>query len=112
MLVLRLTRVGKKKQPSYRLIVQEKKRDPWGKAMEIIGKYNPRTKPKTVEFDAERVKFYLSKGAVASDTVHNLLVDAKIIKADKRKNALDPKRKSAAAEPEKKAEEKQADEKK
>ncbi|MFA6603837.1 MAG: 30S ribosomal protein S16 [Patescibacteria group bacterium] len=106
MLVLRLTRVGKKKQPSYRLIVQEKKRDPWGKALEIIGRYNPRTNPKTVDFDAERVKFWLSKGAVASDTVHNLLINAKIIKSAKRKNAVDPKRKDAAAEPEKKAEEK------
>ena len=105
MIVLRLTRVGKKKQPSYRLIVQEKKRDPWGKALEIIGKYNPRTNPKTVEFDAERVNFWLSKGAVASDTVHNLLIDAKIIKGEKQKNARDPKRKDAAA-PEKKAEEK------
>jgi len=58
--------------------------------MEIIGRYNPRTNPKTVEFDAERVKYWLSKGAVASDTVHNLLINAKIIKGDKRRTPWTP----------------------
>ena len=83
MIVLRLTRVGKKKQPSYRLVVQEKHKDPWGKAFEILGQYNPRTNPKTINFKADRIKEWLAKGAQPSATVHNLLVDAKIITAEK-----------------------------
>lgn len=85
MIVIRLTRIGKKKQPSYRLVVQEKQRDPWGKALDIVGFYDPRTKPKTVKLNEERIKFWLGKGAQASPTVHNLLVDAKIVKDEKVK---------------------------
>ena len=87
MLVIRLTRVGKKKQPSFRVVVQDKTKDPWGKAKDIIGQYNPRTKPKTVVFNEERIKYWLGKGAQPSPTVHNLLVDAKIIKDEKVKAA-------------------------
>ncbi len=85
MLVIRLTRVGKKKQPSFRVVVQDKTKDPWGKAKDIIGQYNPRTNPKTIKIDGERVKFWMDQGAKPSPTVHNLLVDAKIIKAEKVK---------------------------
>ncbi|MFA5935611.1 MAG: 30S ribosomal protein S16 [Patescibacteria group bacterium] len=84
MLTLRLSRVGKRKQPIYRLIVSEKGRDPWGRALEILGNYNPRTNPATVTFNAERVKHWLSKGAQASDTVWNLLSDLKIVDGPKR----------------------------
>ncbi len=84
MIVIRLTRVGKTKQPSYRVVVQDKRKDPWGKAIEIVGRYNPRTKPKTITLLEDRIKFWMAKGAEASPTVHNLLVDAKIIKADKK----------------------------
>ncbi|HTM68579.1 MAG TPA: 30S ribosomal protein S16 [Candidatus Binatia bacterium] len=85
MLVIRLTRVGKRKQPTYRVVVQDKTKDPWGKAKDIIGQYNPRTKPKTVIFKEDRVKFWIEKGAQPSPTVHNLLVDAKIISGEKLK---------------------------
>ena len=85
MIVIRLTRVGKKKQPSYRLVVQEKQRDPWGKALDIVGFYDPRTKPKTIKLNEERINFWLGKGAQASPTVHNLLVDAKVVKGEKLK---------------------------
>ena len=88
MLVIRLTRVGKKKQPSFRLVVQDKTKDPWGKAKDIIGHYNPRTSPKTIKFDAERVKYWMGLGAKPSPTVHNLLVDAKIITGEKVKAAM------------------------
>jgi len=97
MLVLRLTRVGKKKQPSYRVIVQDKRRDPWGKAIEILGRYNPRTKPKTIQLNEERIKFWLDKGAAASATVHNLLVDAKILKGPKTKATHGHKKEGAEA---------------
>jgi small subunit ribosomal protein S16 len=103
MLVIRLTRVGKKKQPSYRLVVQEKSKDPWGKAFEIVGQYNPRTNPKTINIKADRVKEWMSKGAQPSPSVHNLLVDAKII-AGEKVNATRGDKKKPAAAPEKKEE--------
>lgn len=83
MLAIKLSRIGKKKQPSYRLIVVEKHKDPWGDYLERVGIYNPRTKPKTIEFDAERIKYWIGKGAQPTATVHNLLVDAKIIEGEK-----------------------------
>lgn len=92
MLTIRLTRVGKKKQPSYRFIVSEKARDPWGKALEILGFYNPLTNPATVKIDKERVQYWISKGAQASDTVRNLLIDQGILSGDKAKLAQISKR--------------------
>lgn len=86
MLAIKLSRVGKKKQPSYRLIVVEKTKDPWGKAKEIVGFYNPRTKPKTVKVDAERVKYWLEHGAQPTNTVWNILVDAGVVKGEKKKS--------------------------
>jgi len=83
MVVIRLTRVGKKKQPTYRLVVQEKHQDPWGKAMDIVGNYNPRTTPKTVVLKAERIKEWISKGAQPSPAVHNLLLTHKVIEGEK-----------------------------
>jgi small subunit ribosomal protein S16 len=85
MIVIRLTRVGKKKQPSYRLVAQDKRKDPWGKALEILGHYNPRTEPKTMVFKADRIQAWLDKGAQPSPSVHNLLVEAKIVAGDKVK---------------------------
>ena len=111
MIVIRLTRIGKKKQPSYRLIVQEKQKDPWGKALDIVGFYNPRTKPKTLKLKEDRIKFWLGQGAKASATINNLLVDAKVIKGEKRKatkgsgKGAKPEAAAAAAAPEAKKEE-------
>jgi len=85
MLTIRLTRVGKTKQPTYRLIVSEKTRDPWGKSLEILGTYNPRLQPAKVDFKTERVKHWLSKGAQCSDTVWNILLDQKVVEGNKRK---------------------------
>lgn len=85
MLTIRLTRVGKTKQPQYRFIVSEKARDPWGKALEILGTYNPLVEPAAFKVDAERVNHWISKGAQCSDTVWNLFIDNKLIKGDKRK---------------------------
>lgn len=85
MLTIRLSRVGKKKQPSYRLLVSEKSKDPWGTSREILGTYNPRRDPAEINFKADRVKYWLSKGAQTSDTVWNLLVDQKIVEGEKRK---------------------------
>jgi small subunit ribosomal protein S16 len=85
MLAIKLSRVGKKKQPSYRVVVTEKARDPWGKNNEIVGFYNPLSNPKEIRFEEERVKYWISQGAQPTDTVHNLLVNAGVIEGDKRK---------------------------
>ena len=85
MLTIRLSRVGKKKRPSYRILVQEKGRDPQGNHLEIVGFVDPLTKPKTVKLEVERIKYWLSKGAQPSATIHNLLVTHKVIEGAKVK---------------------------
>jgi small subunit ribosomal protein S16 len=82
MLTIRLSRTGKKKQPMYRFVIMDKRKDPWGKSLEILGTRNPRTKE--TQLDAERVKYWISKGAETSDSVWNILVDQKIVEGKKR----------------------------
>ena len=81
MLSIRFSRIGKKKQPSYRIIILEKRKDPWDIYSEDLGYYNPKTKSKSLK--KERIKYWLTKGAKPSDTVYNLLVDEKIITTPK-----------------------------
>jgi small subunit ribosomal protein S16 len=89
MLTIRLTRVGKKKDASFRVIVVESKRKVQaGNYLEMVGSYDPRSD--RVELKADRIKHYLQNGATVSDTVHNLLVSNKIIDA-KKKNVLPKK---------------------
>ena len=73
MLTIRLARIGKKKQPFYRVVVTEKTRPRNGRFVEIIGTYDPLRNPAAVKIDGERVKYWLSKGAQPSDTVRSLL---------------------------------------
>ena len=95
MLSIRLTRVGKKKQPIYRVIVLDKRKDPWGKFIENLGNYNPRTNPRTINLKIDRIKYWLSVGAQPSATVHNFLVDEKIIDAKKVKTTIVKKKEKA-----------------
>jgi small subunit ribosomal protein S16 len=90
MLIIRLQRVGKKNQPSYRIVLAEKTYPVQGKFIEILGNYNPRLKTKA--FKKERILHWISKGAQKSPTVHNLLVSEKIIEGPKVK-AWTPKKK-------------------
>jgi small subunit ribosomal protein S16 len=90
MLIIRLQRVGKKNQPSYRIVLAENTAPVKGKFIEILGNYNPRLKTKA--FKKDRILFWLSKGAKASPTVHNLLVSEQIVAGPKVK-AWTPKRK-------------------
>ena len=83
MLTIRLSRTGKKKQPQYRVVLQENHRDPWSPAKEILGHYNPRAKENNIVLEADRIKHWISVGAKPSATVHNMLVNAGIIEADK-----------------------------
>ena len=72
MLRIRLTRVGAKKKPAYRIVVAESasKRD--GAAVDVLGQYNPRTEPTTINVDAEKARQWLSRGAQPSDRVARL----------------------------------------
>lgn len=73
MLMIRLARVGARKQPYYRIVVIEKERARDGRSVEVVGTYNPRTDPPSVELKRERVDYWVSKGARVSDTVSRLL---------------------------------------
>lgn len=84
MLMLRLQRIGKSKSPSYRLIVSDKHKDTQAGYLELLGTYNSVSKPKVVKFNAERIKYWMSVGAQASNTVHNLLLNEGIISGKKR----------------------------
>ena len=98
MLTIRLTRVGKKKQPSYRFIVSEKGRDPWGKPLEILGHYNPLVEPVTIVLKKDRISYWLEKGSQCSDTVWNLFLDQGLVKGEKRKQLkISKKRKEKLA---------------
>lgn len=88
MLSIRLSRIGKKKQPIYRITVAERTRDPYGKSVEILGHYNPRSADKKLVLKEDRVSYWLSVGAQPSDTVKNLLIRAGVIKDDKKAKAV------------------------
>ena len=77
MLTIRLARIGKKKHPFYRVVVTEKTRPRNGRFVEIVGTYDPQKKPATVQIDAERVQYWLGKGAQPSDTVRSLIRNPK-----------------------------------
>ena len=72
MLSLRFSRTGKKSNGYFRVIAVDKQKDPWGKFLEILGNYNPRTKEANLQI--ERIKFWISKGAELSSSLHNLLI--------------------------------------
>ena len=78
-----LTRVGAKKQPSYRVVVADSRSARDSRAIETIGHYNPRTEPIEVNIDADKAKEWLSKGAQPSDTVVRLFRNAGILPAEK-----------------------------
>ena len=85
MLTIRLQRVGKPKQASYRVIVSERARDPQGKSLELLGQYQPLAKPVGVQLKTDRIQYWLAHGAQTSATVHNLLLTQGIISGKKKK---------------------------
>ena len=90
MLMIRLQRVGRKHEPVFRLVLTDSKNSPKsGKSLEILGNFDAR-KAEKAEFKNERVKYWLSQGAKLSDTVHNLLIERKVIEG-KKINALPKK---------------------
>lgn len=82
MLAIRLQRVGRKNDPSFRVIVTDSKMKPkTGNFLEILGSYNARQGKPVI--NTERAKYWMSVGAKASGTVHNLLVDLKAVTGKK-----------------------------
>lgn len=73
MLTIRLARVGARKQPHYRVVVIEKARARNGRSVEVVGTYNPRTNPASVDLKRERIEYWVSKGAQMSDRVSKLV---------------------------------------
>ena len=73
MLVIRLSRTGKKKQPSYRVVVIDKRRPRDGRFVEIVGTYDPLKKPAAIRLNAERIHYWMGCGAQPSDTVRSFL---------------------------------------
>lgn len=73
MLMIRLARFGAKKKPTYRVVVIEKERARDGRAIEIVGHYNPVADPAQVQLKHERISHWIKCGAKPSDTVARLL---------------------------------------
>jgi small subunit ribosomal protein S16 len=78
---IRLTRVGAKKQPSYRLVVADARAARDSRSIETIGHYDPRTDPVSLSVDADKARAWLAKGAQPSDTVARLLRQAGVLPA-------------------------------
>jgi small subunit ribosomal protein S16 len=72
-LMIRLSRTGARKQPQYRVVVIEKERARNGRPVEVVGTYNPRTNPASIELKRERIDYWVSKGAKMSDRVSKIV---------------------------------------
>lgn len=90
MLKIRLQRIGRKNDPAFRAVLTDSKNAAKsGKFLEVVGTYNP--KAGTTSFDGEKIKYWISKGAKLSDTMHNFLVKQKVIEG-KTINTLSKKK--------------------
>lgn len=77
MLMIRLSRIGKKKHPFYRVVVTEKTRPRNGRFVEIVGTYDPAKKPAGIQLKEDRIQYWLGKGAQPSETVQSFLRNRK-----------------------------------
>jgi small subunit ribosomal protein S16 len=104
---IRLARAGAKKAPFYRVIVADSRAPRDGRFIEIVGRYNPRTQPSTVEIDVEKVDAWMAKGAVPTEAAEKLIAIAKgekvapkvEVKVSKKVTAKQEAAKKKAAEP-------------
>ncbi|NCO65225.1 MAG: 30S ribosomal protein S16 [Candidatus Aquicultor secundus] len=76
---IRLSRVGGKKNPHYRVVVADSRAPRDGRFIEIIGRYNPQTDPSTIEIDNEKASAWLKNGAQPTEQVKNLLKIAGVL---------------------------------
>ena len=81
MLAIRLARYGKKKMPSYRIVVIDKRRPRNGRFTEIVGTYDPLKSPAELKLNAERIQYWIGLGAQPSDTVRSFLQKQKTSQA-------------------------------
>lgn len=81
MLAIRLMRTGSKKRPSYRIVVKEKQSKRDGACLENLGTYNPTREPAEITLKAERVRYWIEKGAQPTDTVRQIIKQAAKAKA-------------------------------
>ncbi|OHA45831.1 MAG: 30S ribosomal protein S16 [Candidatus Taylorbacteria bacterium RIFOXYD2_FULL_36_9] len=92
MLMIRLQRVGRVHEPTFRVVLVDSKKGPKsGQALEILGNHDTRKAKNNSNVDVDRIKYWISKGAQLSDTMRNLLITKKII-TGKKVNALPKKR--------------------
>ena len=96
MLKIRLTRRGKRNKAFFRLVVAEHTSPIKGRFLEALGFLNPHTKEKNLK--ADRIKYWIDKGAQCSDTAHNLLVKEGIVKGSKRAVKMKKKEESESTE--------------
>lgn len=89
---IRLKRFGKKKNPIYRVVVQDSHVQRDGKAIDQLGQYAPKENPVVFTIDTEKVKEWIGKGAQPTDTVARLLGDAGIIEKPVRTAKKQPKK--------------------
>lgn len=82
MLMIRLSRVGARKQPHYRVVVIEKDRARNGRSVEVVGTYNPRTSPASVELKRERIEYWTKNGAQLSERVGKLLAKYQVVETE------------------------------
>ena len=99
---IRLTRVGATKRPAYRVIAIDKRRSRDGRALEILGFYDPLTEPATVQLDTDKINAWIGKGAQPSDTVVRLMKQADRAatagaEAEKPKRATRPSKPKASS---------------
>jgi small subunit ribosomal protein S16 len=80
LVTMRLTRIGSKKRPYYRIVVIDKRRARNGRFLEVLGQYNPTANPVHMEINAERAQYWLSKGAQPSETVQSILRKKEVVK--------------------------------
>ncbi|HET9221869.1 MAG TPA: 30S ribosomal protein S16 [Roseiflexaceae bacterium] len=90
MVAIRLRRTGKTKQPSYRVVVADKRSPRDGKFIEIIGHYNPVRQPKELVIQADRARYWLGVGAQPSDVVVRLLKEVNVLDANGKVIAESP----------------------
>ncbi len=98
MLTIRFHRTGRRNQPSFKIVVTDKRRSSTrGRFVEEVGFYNPVTKERVIR--GERVKYWISVGAQPSPTVHNMLVSEKVIEGSKIPKHKKTKAKEGSAAP-------------
>lgn len=82
---MRLTRLGDKKSPFYRIVVIDSRKARDGAYVDLVGTYDPLTKPETIKIDKEKAQKWLACGVQPTDTVKGLLIKEGLIEADFKK---------------------------